>query len=75
MKVACKKAGIEKHVTPHKLRHTYATNLIRRGTPLLTISKALGHATIATTQIYAHVGMDEVEKQIHMTHVKPVGKS
>lgn len=74
VRTACKKAKIEKSITPHKLRHTYATNLLRRGVPLMVISQALGHASIATTQIYVHVERKEMEDHIHGTHVKPVGK-
>jgi integrase/recombinase XerD len=71
VKGACKKAGIEKAITPHKLRHTYATNLLRRGVPLPVISQALGHASIATTQIYVHIERKEMEDHIHSTHIKP----
>lgn len=71
VKGACKGAGIEKNVTPHALRHTYATNLLRRGVSITTIKDALGHTSIATTQIYAHVEQKEMEIQIHGTHVKP----
>lgn len=74
VKRACKKAGIEKNVTPHALRHTYATNLLRRGVPITTIKDALGHESIETTQIYVHVEQKELEIQIHNTHKKPEGK-
>lgn len=48
-------AGIEKHVTPHVLRHTLATTLLRRGGDIRFIQRILGHASIATTQIYTHL--------------------
>ncbi len=48
-------AGLSKHVTPHTLRHTLATALLRRGLDLRFIQKQLGHASVATTQIYTHV--------------------
>jgi len=73
VKQACKKAGIEKKITPHKLRHTCATNLVRRGMPLIHIAKFLGHEDIKTTQIYAHIESEDVEKALHSTHVKPEG--
>lgn len=50
-----KKAGIIKRVTPHVLRHTLATSLIRRGADIRIIQQLLGHASVATTQIYTHV--------------------
>jgi len=74
VKQACRKAGIEKSITPHKLRHTCATNLIRRGMPLIHISEFLGHKNINTTQIYAHIESRDVEQAVHSTHIKPDGK-
>ena len=50
-----KKAGIEKKVTPHKMRHTYATKLLSSGAQLVDIQALLGHVNLATTQIYSHV--------------------
>lgn len=52
------KAGIE-NLYPHLLRHTFATNLRREGADLLLIKEALGHSSVSTTQIYAHLGSKE----------------
>ncbi|HEV2429395.1 MAG TPA: site-specific tyrosine recombinase/integron integrase [Thermoplasmata archaeon] len=52
---AAKLAGIPQRVTPHVLRHTLATALLRRGCDIRYIQKLLGHASVATTQIYTHV--------------------
>lgn len=54
------KAGIDKHVTPHKLRHTYATRLLESGAELVDIQVLLGHVNLATTQIYTHVSDDRM---------------
>ena len=53
VKDAAKKAEIARHVTPHKLRHTFATLLLANGADLLEIKDLLGHSSVATTQIYA----------------------
>jgi len=55
------KAGIEKHVTPHTLRHTFATDLYQETSNIRLTQKALGHANLATTQIYTHIVDEELE--------------
>ncbi len=58
------KAGIEKKITPHKLRHTYATNLLNAGAERVDIKALLGHESIATTQIYTNVGQARMEQVV-----------
>ena len=60
LKRLVEKAGIDKPVTPHKLRHTYATRLLEAGAELVDIQALLGHVNLATTQIYTHVGEDRM---------------
>ena len=55
------RAGITKPITPHKLRHTYATNLLNLGAELVDIQTLLGHVNIGTTQIYTHVSEDRMQ--------------
>ena len=64
LKAMVKKAGIDKPITPHKLRHTFATHLLHKGEDIRNIQELLGHASIATTQIYTHADVRKLSEAV-----------
>ena len=60
-----KKAGIDKDITPHTLRHTFATGFIRQGQNVMRLKKILGHSDISTTQIYVTLANKDIEEAMN----------
>ena len=66
-----REAGITKKVSPHTMRHTFATDLLRAGADIRSVQAMLGHASITTTEIYTHV----TNKHLREVHKKHHGKN
>ena len=68
IKELAKEKGINKDISPHTLRHSFATHLLDRGADLRSIQEMLGHSNIATTQIYTHISNKHIENNYNNAH-------
>jgi integrase/recombinase XerD len=68
LKQYAKEANITTPVTPHTLRHSFATHMLRGGAPLRSVQELLGHANISTTQVYTHIANDHVRQVYEKAH-------
>ncbi|MCB0761034.1 MAG: site-specific tyrosine recombinase XerD [Flavobacteriales bacterium] len=68
IKQLCEKAGIQKNVSPHTFRHSFATHLVEGGADLRAVQEMLGHESITTTEIYTHLDREYLRSEVEQYH-------
>ena len=74
IKGLCEAAGIRKDISPHTLRHSFATHLLEGGANLRAIQQMLGHESITTTEIYVHIDRSMLREEILHYHPRNMKK-
>lgn len=68
------KCRIDYHISPHTLRHTFATDMLNAGADLMSVKELLGHSTLNTTSIYTHVSNEQIKKMYEFAHPRAKNK-